>query len=143
MKEKIKAKLQGKNNGLAANEPEPEIDSDDYEDDLVPINNTEEMEEIKDDEEEQEEGVEMTKVRKGVTFSELNLIKPLLKACSEMGYSHATPIQKLAIPPVVNGRDVLASAVTGSGKTAAFLLPILQKYFSMSMQGKLDLNTTK
>lgn len=148
MKERVKSKLQAKNNGL--NTTEPEIDSDDYDelpDDLVPITDTLEMEEIKDDEEEVEETGEnapkMTKVRKGITFSELNLIKPLLKACSEMGYSHATPVQKLAIPPVLNGRDVLASAVTGSGKTAAFLLPILQQYFTLSLSGKLDLNTTR
>jgi len=85
----------------------------------------------------------MTKVRRGATFAELNLIKPLLKACSDLGYSHATPIQKLAIPPVLTGRDVLASAETGSGKTAAFLLPILQRYFAESSSGKMNFNTTR
>jgi len=104
------------------------------------------MEEIKasdDEEEDAEGGVQMTKVRRGATFAELNLIKPLLKACSDVGFSHATPIQKLAIPPVLSGRDVLASAETGSGKTAAFLLPILQRYFGESMSGKMNFNTTR
>lgn len=66
------------------------------------------------------------------TFQNLNLIKPLLKACDDLGYTEPTHIQKLAIPPILLGKDVLASSLTGSGKTAAFLLPILQKYYKTS-----------
>jgi ATP-dependent RNA helicase RhlE len=60
-------------------------------------------------------------------FSSLRLHPNLLKALKELGFARPTPIQADAIPPALAGRDVLASAVTGSGKTAAFLLPILNK----------------
>lgn len=60
-------------------------------------------------------------------FKEMNLISPLLKAVEKAGYSAPTPIQKETIPHVLNGRDILGCAQTGTGKTAAFALPILQK----------------
>ncbi len=60
-------------------------------------------------------------------FSELRLIEPLLRAVCEEGYSTATPIQAQAIPHVIDGRDLLGVAQTGTGKTAAFALPILQR----------------
>ena len=60
-------------------------------------------------------------------FADLNLHPSLLRAIKELGYARPTPIQSEAIPPAMQGRDVLACAMTGSGKTAAFLLPILQK----------------
>jgi ATP-dependent RNA helicase RhlE len=62
-----------------------------------------------------------------MSFAELGLDAELLKATQRMGFEHPTPIQRLAIPPLMEGRDVLATAVTGSGKTAAFLLPILHR----------------
>jgi ATP-dependent RNA helicase RhlE len=60
-----------------------------------------------------------------MSFAELGLDAELLKATQRMGFEQPTPIQRAAIPPLMEGRDVLATAVTGSGKTAAFLLPIL------------------
>ena len=60
-------------------------------------------------------------------FSELNLIPPLLSAVSTEGYQAATPVQEQAIPLVLAGRDLLACAQTGTGKTAAFALPLLQR----------------
>jgi ATP-dependent RNA helicase RhlE len=60
-----------------------------------------------------------------MSFEELGLHAELVKATQRMGFEHPTPIQRAAIPPLMQGRDVLATAVTGSGKTAAFLLPIL------------------
>ena len=60
-------------------------------------------------------------------FDELNLIAPLLRAVREMGYGEPTPIQRETIPPVLAGRDVLGCAQTGTGKTAAFAMPILQR----------------
>ncbi len=62
-------------------------------------------------------------------FKELNLIKPLLDAVEEDGYVTPTPIQEQTIPLVLAGRDVLGCANTGTGKTAAFALPILQRLF--------------
>lgn len=59
-------------------------------------------------------------------FSELGLSAPLLDAIQAAGYSEPTPIQKVAIPPALRGRDVLGCAQTGTGKTAAFCLPMLQ-----------------
>jgi|TARA_B110000285_G_C15051354_1_gene577174 superfamily II DNA/RNA helicase len=53
------------------------------------------------------------------------LSKPLVKACSELDYDHPTVIQRKMLPAVLEGHDVLAHAVTGSGKTAAYLLPLL------------------
>ncbi|MEA2723882.1 MAG: ATP-dependent helicase RhlE [Gemmatimonadales bacterium] len=60
-------------------------------------------------------------------FSSLKLHPDLLKGIKELGFTRPTPIQEAAIPPALAGRDVLACAMTGSGKTAAFLLPILHK----------------
>lgn len=61
-----------------------------------------------------------------MTFEELNLIGPLKQALQEEGYVKATPIQQQAIPLVLSGRDLLGCAQTGTGKTAAFSLPMLQ-----------------
>ena len=61
-----------------------------------------------------------------MTFKELNLIEPLLRAIEEEGYSVPTPIQAEAIPILLKGTDLLGCAQTGTGKTAAFALPILQ-----------------
>ena len=61
------------------------------------------------------------------TFSDLALAKPLLKAVSDAGYTSPTPIQAAAIPPALEGRDVLGCAQTGTGKTAAFTLPMIQR----------------
>lgn len=60
-------------------------------------------------------------------FEELQINEPILKALAEVGYSEPTPIQEQAIPPVLEGRDVLGCAQTGTGKTAAFAIPILQR----------------
>lgn len=60
-------------------------------------------------------------------FNEMNLIKPLLKTVDEEGYVEASPIQEKTIPLVLKGKDLLGCAQTGSGKTAAFALPILQR----------------
>ena len=62
-----------------------------------------------------------------IKFSDLNLDKNILSAVSSEGYESPTPIQAQAIPFALEGRDIMASAQTGSGKTAAFLLPTLQR----------------
>jgi len=62
-----------------------------------------------------------------VPFSALKLHPSLLKSVKELGFARPTPIQLDAIPPALEGRDVLACAMTGSGKTAAFLLPLIHR----------------
>lgn len=62
-----------------------------------------------------------------VTFESLQLSRPLLKAVENAGFDEPTRIQELAIPIILNGGDVCGTAVTGSGKTAAFMLPVLQR----------------
>lgn len=64
-----------------------------------------------------------------MTFENLNLIEPILKALQQEGYTSPTPIQEQAIPIVLHGKDLLGCAQTGTGKTAAFSLPILQKLY--------------
>ena len=61
-----------------------------------------------------------------MSFNSLGLSDALLKAISKKGYTNPSPIQQKAIPPILDGKDVLASAQTGTGKTAGFTLPILQ-----------------
>lgn len=63
-----------------------------------------------------------------ISFHQLFLSKPLVKACGDLEYEHPTVIQRKVIPAIVEGNDILAHAVTGSGKTAAYLLPMLEKY---------------
>ena len=60
-------------------------------------------------------------------FEQMNLIRPILRAIREVGYTEPTPIQQKTVPPVLLGKDVLGCAQTGTGKTAAFALPILQR----------------
>ncbi|CAI7814819.1 unnamed protein product [Closterium sp. NIES-53] len=61
------------------------------------------------------------------SFSELQLSRPLLRACAALGYDKPTPIQAACVPLAMAGRDICGSAITGSGKTAAFALPILER----------------
>ena len=65
-----------------------------------------------------------------MTFESLGLAPALLRALADLGYTTPTPVQAEAIPLALNGRDLLGSAQTGTGKTAAFALPILQRLFA-------------
>src|SRR5439155_23410067 len=60
------------------------------------------------------------------TFKDLGLSGPLLEALDDVGYESPSPIQEEAIPPMLEGRDIIGQAQTGSGKTAAFGLPLLE-----------------
>lgn len=64
-----------------------------------------------------------------MTFKELDLIEPILKALDQTGYEIPTPIQEQAIPVLLQGKDLLGCAQTGTGKTAAFSIPILQRLY--------------
>jgi ATP-dependent RNA helicase RhlE len=65
-------------------------------------------------------------------FKNLNLGEPILQALNEKGYSQPTPVQQQAIPYILQGKDVLACAQTGTGKTAAFCIPLLQNLSNRS-----------
>jgi ATP-dependent RNA helicase DeaD len=60
------------------------------------------------------------------TFAELGLSEPILQALRDVGYEAPSPIQEQAIPPLMEGRDVIGQAQTGTGKTAAFGLPMME-----------------
>jgi ATP-dependent RNA helicase RhlE len=65
-----------------------------------------------------------------MTFTDLNIIEPILKALRAEGYTNPTPIQEQAIPILLRGKDLLGAAQTGTGKTAAFAVPILQHLYN-------------
>ena len=65
-----------------------------------------------------------------MTFKELQLVEPILKALDKQGYTTPTPIQQQAIPILLEGRDLLGCAQTGTGKTAAFAIPIIQNLYN-------------
>src|SRR5262249_44389530 len=71
-----------------------------------------------------------------MTFDDLGLIEPLTRAVRGEGYERPTPIQTKAIPHVLAGRDLLGLAQTGTGKTAAFALPILQRLAHIAPVGR-------
>ncbi len=71
-----------------------------------------------------------------MNFSDLQLIEPIAKALEQEGYQQPTPIQQKAIPYILDGRDLLATAQTGTGKTAAFSIPILQNLSKNARQSK-------
>ena len=71
-----------------------------------------------------------------MTFQELGLNEPILRALADQGYEQPSPIQAKAIPPALTGRDVLGCAQTGTGKTCAFAAPILQQLSGRKAQGR-------
>ncbi len=71
-----------------------------------------------------------------MSFESLGLRTELLRAASEKGYSTPTPIQSQAIPPILDGRDLMGGAQTGTGKTAGFTLPLLQRLMASKQEKK-------
>jgi ATP-dependent RNA helicase RhlE len=67
-------------------------------------------------------------IRSSMSFLSLGLCNPILQAIDDLGYTTPTPIQKQAIPVIISGKDLIATAQTGTGKTAAFALPILETF---------------
>jgi ATP-dependent RNA helicase DeaD len=72
----------------------------------------------------------------GTSFGELGLAPELVSALTRLGYEEPTPIQREAIPPLLEGRDLLGQAATGTGKTAAFALPLLQRLGGRARRGE-------
>ena len=69
-------------------------------------------------------------------FENLSIIEPILKSLKNEGYTSPTPIQEMAIPPLLEGKDLLGCAQTGTGKTAAFAIPIMQTLYNEKMADK-------
>lgn len=69
-----------------------------------------------------------------MTFQQLNVIEPILSALSHEGYTTPTPIQSQAIPSILEGKDLLGCAQTGTGKTAAFAIPVLQQLYNKPLR---------
>ncbi|WP_374626933.1 DEAD/DEAH box helicase [Pandoraea sp.] len=72
------------------------------------------------------------------TFAELGLNPAILSVLAASGYNHPTPVQQRAIPSALTGRDLLVSSPTGSGKTAAFMLPAIHRFAQMQASGELN-----
>src|SRR5262247_2388380 len=70
-----------------------------------------------------------------MSFSQLGLAPALVRRCESLGFTKATPIQRQGIPVVLSGEDLIGCAETGTGKTAAFFLPIIQKIAESSRPG--------
>ena len=79
---------------------------------------------------------------RNMSFEKLNLIKPIQTALKNEGYTIPTPIQQQAIPVIMERKDLLGSAQTGTGKTAAFAIPILQILHAETEAGKSNINPT-
>ena len=78
---------------------------------------------------------ESRRQKESMNFSQLGLAPAQVRACESLGYNTPTPIQRQAIPIVLNGQDLIGCAETGTGKTAAFLLPIIQKISERPLPG--------
>merc|ERR1712137_673305 len=103
--------------------------AEDSEDDSEELEEADHAEEDNAVEEVEDEDADVDEDKEGenLVFSDLRLSRPLLKACKELGFTKPTPIQRRCIPFALQGKDVCGSAHTGSGKTAAFMLPVLEK----------------
>ena len=73
-----------------------------------------------------------------MSFSKLGLSAPIVKAVSDLGYTKPTPIQKESIPAVLSGKNILGTSQTGTGKTASFVLPMLEKLTSHNNQDQVQ-----
>ncbi len=77
-----------------------------------------------------------------MTFADLKLIRPLFEAVTHAGYVHPTPVQEAVIPVAMRGKDVIGQAQTGTGKTAAFLLPFMNRWRPHKFKGPIGLVMT-
>ena len=77
-----------------------------------------------------------------MTFADMKLIRPLFDAITQAGYVHPTPVQEAVIPVALRGKDVIGQAQTGTGKTAAFLLPFMNRWRPHKFKGPIGLVMT-
>jgi len=111
-----KDKSKAKKNTEAENDKDDDEKAEDEENIEMTVNGQQEDDETKG------KSIDKAFDRKLITFNDLKLCKPLVKACSELNYDHPTAIQEKLIPAAMEGLDILGNAVTGSGKTAAFFV---------------------
>tara|TARA_A100001015_G_C15032434_1_gene734088 strand:+ start:120 stop:1304 length:1185 start_codon:yes stop_codon:yes gene_type:complete len=144
--ERRRKDVEEENSDLATGFSDPEeSSSEDEDEDEKKIDKDDEDEEEEEEEEEDAEqngkkfyaAVKTSETSSSETnsFMELNLSRPLLRAVTKLQYQRPTPIQAQTIPLALQGRDVCASAQTGSGKTAAFLLPTFERLLYRSNSG--------
>lgn len=79
-----------------------------------------------------------TRIETKKEFSHFNLQPALLDSINTVGFKHASPIQEMTIEPILSGKDIFAQAETGSGKTAAFVIPILEQILRDNAEGKVE-----
>mmetsp|Transcript_27062 Transcript_27062/g.46336 ORF Transcript_27062/g.46336 Transcript_27062/m.46336 type:complete len:734 (+) Transcript_27062:31-2232(+) len=108
-------------------EEEEEDKSDQVNPDEIEEGEEEDEEEGDDDEEEEDDFDDEEDPDGPKTFTDLHLSRVIIKACTKMGYTKPTPIQRRSIPFILSGKDICGSAHTGSGKTAAFMLPVIER----------------
>ncbi len=77
-----------------------------------------------------------------MVFADLGLMRPLMDSINQAGYTHPTPIQEAVIPPALRGKDVIGQAQTGTGKTAAFLIPFLNRWRPHTLKGPIGVVMT-
>jgi ATP-dependent RNA helicase DeaD len=76
---------------------------------------------------------------RGARFADMDLIRPLMDAIRHAGYEYATPVQEAVIPLAMRGKDVIGQAQTGTGKTAAFLIPLMNRWRPHNLHGPIGL----
>lgn len=89
------------------------------------------------------ENISQTEVLSQKTFSDFRLVNPLSENIAKKGYTTPTPVQEMAIPAILQGRDLVGTANTGTGKTAAFLIPIINKIFNDRNEAALIITPTR
>uniref|UniRef100_A0A673IY31 RNA helicase n=1 Tax=Sinocyclocheilus rhinocerous TaxID=307959 RepID=A0A673IY31_9TELE len=143
---KKREKTQKESKKTEASASKPEKDDDDEEDDKEDDENDNDEESGGDDDDEVDEAEfssgdeevlkkagaqaffeDASQYDENLTFQDMNLSRPLLKAISTIGFKQPTPIQKACVPVGLLGKDICACAATGTGKTAAFMLPVLER----------------
>jgi ATP-dependent RNA helicase DeaD len=119
-------------------EYESDTEVDDSLNDDVSETNTEETDELDPD----HENAPPPEIDPAMTFADLKLNRAVLDALAQSNYTHPTPIQEAVIPPALRGKDVIGQAQTGTGKTAAFILPFLNRWRPHRLKGPIGLVMT-